>query len=561
MDKFTEKFDSKSEALWKSLNSSAEHCKELSEKSGRVAAFISVSDIHQQAYVFRASAESAEKAWEKAKKNAVDFISAENLDPAWVKADITSSAEKKPLAELLKTISEGLRNYFRRGISFDDKLDRALIEAELNTCRIIDYKKGSIDIKLLNQHLAANDLPTLSQLPEEVTVFTCESAFCDEKGAVYPLYSDDRRCGRRVLPRFEKENAYRVIASAADCLAMQIGLNGEFDYGFYPTLSKEVKGYNILRHAGSVWSMMCAYRLTGDRFLKEQIDSSVGYMIQSMSYKYPAGKVKDNVLYLADKTNGEVKLGGNAIAIIVLTEYMDIFGTDKYTQLARELGNGILELFDERDGSFFHVLKYPSLAPRDKFRTVYYDGEAVFALCRLFGLTRDKRYIDAAKQAVDRFIDKNYEQYKDHWVAYSVNELTKYYPLPKYLNFGIKNVEFNLDKIYAQQTTYHVLLELLCASFELAQRIREEGLKCPAMESFDMKKLVDAIFYRADHMLNGYGYPEYVMYFGQPSGALGAFFVRHDDFRIRIDDIQHFLCANYLICKNYEKLNEIRESP
>lgn len=560
MGTFIEKFDSKADLLWKSL-SSAEGQKELSGERGRAAVFISVSDIHQQAYVFRASAESDEKAWEKAKKKAAEFISAENLDPAWVKADITSSLEKKPLAELLKTVSGGLRNYFRKGISFDDKLDRALIEAELNTCRVISYKTGSVDIKRLNRHLAANDLPTLQQLPEEVTVFDCESAFCDEKGEAYPLYSDDRRCGRRVLPRFEKENAYKAVASAADCLAMQVGLDGKFDYGFYPTRSKSVEGYNILRHAGSVWGLLCAYRLTGDRFLKEQIDSAIGYMIQNMSYKYPAGKIKENVLYLADKTNGEVKLGGNAIAVIALTEYADIFGSDKYTKLARELGSGILELFDERDGSFFHVLKYPSLAPRDKYRTVYYDGEAVFALCRLFGLTRDKRYIDTAKQAVDRFIDKNYEQYNDHWVAYSLNEFTKYYPLPKYLNFGIKNVEFNLEKIRAQKTTYHVLLELLCASFELARRIREEGLKCPATESFDMKKLVEAVFYRADHMLNGYGYPEYVMYFDQPSAALGAFFIRHDDYRIRIDDIQHFLCANYLICKNYEKLNEIREAP
>ncbi len=559
MTSFTEKFNQKAQLLWENLSARGECYKELSQKLRRIAAFISVSDIHERAYVFRAADESAEKAWEKAKKNALEFISAENLDPAWVKADVTSSAEKRSLAELLSELPKGQRNFFREGISFDDTLDRALIEAELNTCMILDYKSGSIDIKLLNRYLSENDMPTLSKLPEQVFVFSCESAFCDEKSAVYSLYSDSRRCGRRVLERFERENAYRVVASAADYLAMQIGLDGKFDYGFFPALSKEIEGYNILRHTASIWSLLCAYRLTHDRFLKEQIDGAVGYMIRNMMYKYPDREGKENVLYLADKTKNEVKLGGNAAAIIVLTEYMDIFATDKYTKLAKELGNGILELFDERDGSFFHVLKYPSLAPRDKFRTVYYDGEAVFGLSRLFGLTKDKRYIDAARQAVDRFIEKNYEQYADHWVAYSVNELTKYYPLAKYLNFGIKNVEVNLDKIRDQPTTYHTYLELLCASFELADRIRGEGLKCPAMESFDMEKLVNTIFYRADHMLNGYGYPEYVMYFEQPSSALGAFFIRQDDFRIRIDDIQHFTGAYYSVYKNYEKLNEIRE--
>lgn len=558
MTSFTEKFNQKTELLWEKLSSSSERFKELAEKLGHIAAFISVSDIHQQAYVFRAVGETAETAWKKAKANALEFISAENLDPAWVKADVISGAEKRSLAELLAELPKVHKNFFRKGISFDDKLDRAIIEAELNTCSLLDYNTGSIDLKELNDHLTDNDLPVLDRLPDEVIVFTCESAFCDEKGVAYTLYSDDIRCGRRVLGRLEKENVYRVITSAADYLSMQIGLDGKFDYGFFPTGSKEISGYSILRHVSSVRSLLCSYRLTHDRFLKEQIDSAIGYAVKSMMYKYPERAGTENVLYLAEKTENEVTLGGNAAAVIVLTEYMDIFGTDKYTKLARELGNGILELFDERDGSFFHVLKYPSFAPRDKFRDVYYDGKAVFALSRLFGLTKDKRYIDAAKQAVDRFIEKNYERYADPWVAYSVNELTKYYPLPKYLNFGVKNVEANLDKIYDQPTTCHTYLELLCASFELAERIRNENLNCPAMESFDMTGLADAIFYCAELMLNGYGYPEHVMYFEQPSCALGAFFMRHEDFRIRIDDVQNFAGAYYPFYRNFEKLNEIR---
>ena len=55
-------------------------------------------------------------------------------------------------------------------------------------------------------------------------------------------------------------------------------------------------------------------------------------------------------------------------------------------------------------------------------------------------------------------------------------------------------------------------------------------------------------------MLNGYGYPEYVMYFRYPSLSLGSFFMRHDCFRTRIDDVQHFCSAYYSFYKNYEKL-------
>lgn len=553
-------FNKKAELLEKKLfdEKCAERYAEFLSEFGHIAVFISVSDINEQAYVFRSSSKTIEDAWKSAKEKALEFINVENFSSTWVKADIAVRGEKKPFASLPELFPKCRNKFYRHGISFDEEFDRAVIEAELNTCGLIDYKAGKIDITELNKYFATNDLKTLSQFPDEVIEFTCKSVFCDEKNAVYELYSEGRSCGRRKLGKFAKETALRVITTAAEYLAMQIGLDGKFDYGFYPTRSKAIPGYNILRHATSIWSLLCSYRITKDQFILEQAESAIGYMIKNMAHKYPKRDGKENVLYLCEKTKNEVKLGGNAVSIIVLTEYMNILGTDKYTKVVKELTNGILELFDERDGSFFHVLKYPSLAPRDKFRTVYYDGESVFALSRAYGLTKDRRYLEAAQKATDRFIEKNYEQYADHWVAYSINELTKHLPVEKYLDFGLKNVQTNLDKIYNTTTTYHTYLELLCVSFELVNRIKEKNLKCAAINEFDEKALVNTIFHRADYMLNGYGYPEYVMYFANPRNSLGAFFIRHDDYRIRIDDVQHFCSAYYSVYRNYEKLDDIR---
>ncbi len=558
MNSLAEKFEKRAELLKKKLFGKAGNgrYKDFCGSFGCCASFISVSDKNEQAYVFRASAVTAEDAWKKVSSNAVEFINTENFDPAWIKADITFKGEKKPLADTLKSFSKSISKFFRKGISFDEKLEKALVEAELNTASLIDYKAGKIPLTKLNKYLAANDMNTLAQFPEEVILFTCKSAFCDENGKIYELYSDSKNCGRRKLTKFDKETALGVITSAADYLSMQVGMDGQFDYGFYPTVPKLISGYNIMRHASSIWSLLCAYRITGDKFTLENAECAIGYMIRNMAYKY--SNRENNVLYLIESTKNEVKIGGNGVAIVVLTEYMNITGSDKYVKIAAELGNGILELFDDRDGGFFHVLNFPSFSPRDKYRTVYYDGECVFALSRVYGLTKDKRYLDAAAKAADRFIEKKYEQYADHWVAYSINELTKYLPEEKYFNFGIKNVQSNLDKIYKQPTTFHTFLELLCVSFELVDRIRSENRKCSALEAFDVSELVKTIFHRADYMLNGYCYPEYVMYFPNPSERVGAFFIRHDNYRMRIDDIQHFCCAYYSFYRNYEKLDEIR---
>ena len=283
-------------------------------------------------------------------------------------------------------------------------------------------------------------------------------------------------------------------------------------------------------------------------------------MVANTFKKYPDRPGVTNTVYLAEKSKGEVKVGGNAIAVIMLTEYMDATGSQRYRTLCEELGNGIMELFDKRDGSFFHVLNFPTLSPKDKFRTVYYDGEATFALARLYGLTGDKKWLDAAALSAERFIREGYEKHRDHWVAYAMNELTKHLPEDKYLSFGLKNANVNLDRIYNQDTTYHTYLELLCVTFEMYSRILEQGLECSYLEKFRAEKFVETIYHRADYMLNGYGYPEFVMYLKFPACDMGGFFVRHDGFRMRIDDIQHFCGAYYSFYRNYGRLEELRNS-
>lgn len=524
------------------------------------AAFVSVCDTNERAFVFRAAENTPEQSWKSACEKSAEFVRRYDYAPVWVKADVMASRERIPFEELQKRIAASRNEFFRRGIAFDDRLECALIEAEINGNRVISYKKHMLELPVLNEYLAECGLPTLSGFPEEVTLFDCESRFCDDSCAVFTLYGSGSRCGRRILGEFTDSTALEVISTSAEYLSMQVRMDGRFEYGCYPIDHLEIPGYNILRHSSAIWSLICAYRLTGDRFTLNQIIKAVGYMVGNTYRKYPDRDGRENVVFLADKTRSEIKVGGNALAVIMLTEFMSATGSDKYAKLCRELGNGILEMFDQGDGSFWHVLEFPTLQRKEKFRTVYYDGEAVFALCRLYGLTGERKWLDAAAVAADRFIREGYEKYRDHWVAYSMNELTKHLPEERYLSFGLKNANVNLRRIRGQDTTYHTYLELLCVTFEMYSRITEQGLECSYLPEFRAEELVDTIFYRAEYMLNGYGYPEYVMYLKYPSAVLGAFFVRHDGYRIRIDDIQHFCSAYYSFYRNYGRLAALRES-
>ncbi len=557
-------FNEKAELLKNKLLS-GKNFQELEEKfapdictQGLYTVFFSVCNTITRAKVVRCTDSTLEQAWHGACKAAVRYISSKEYRPVWVKADIMCRAERVKLSDLIETISKGYNEFYRHGLSFDAEYKTAMLEAEINGNRVITYKENTIKTEQVNKYLSKACGISLNSLPEEVISFDCRCALCDEDNNTHTLYWRGNGCGRRVLKKFVKKNALDVITTSSQYLSNQLDLNGKFEYGIYPIYHKFIPGYNILRHASSLWSLICAYRITGDKFILKQTEGAIGYLVRHSFYKYKKPRDEENTAFIADLDKMEVKLGGNGLAIIMLTEYMSVTSSDKYVKLCQELGNGIVELMDKETGEFTHVLNIPDLSVKAKMRTVYYDGEAVFALARLYNLTKEQRWLDAASLAVDRFIREDYTKHRDHWVAYAMNEITKHKATEEYLAFGLRNAQVNLKKIYNQKTTYHTYLELLCVTFELYDRIITENIKVDYLAEFDVDYFVETIFRRAHYMLNGYSYPEYAMYLRYPEKILGSFFVRHDGYRIRIDDIQHFCGAYYSLYRNYEKLDALR---
>ena len=111
---------------------------------------------------------------------------------------------------------------------------------------------------------------------------------------------------------------------------------------------------------------------------------------------------EEGAAYINEEKDEELKLGANGIAVVTLTEYMDVFGGEEYREVCEALGEGILKQQNE-DGSYWHVL-YIDFSKLEEFRTVYYDGECTFALTRLYSLTKEQKWLDAACKAIDHFI-------------------------------------------------------------------------------------------------------------------------------------------------------------
>lgn len=511
--------------------------------------FMSVCDGATRAKVYSGIGKTLPEAWDKAIKQTMKELG--DYNPLWVRVDVVSRAKPTDATTVWNELDNTAAGFDFNGLALDSKFDLALLEAELNGRRIYDYKLDSIYMDHLNGWLKEKGRDSLTELPADMVSFECWGWICDENDAVYTLCREGADSGRRQISAIDAEYAKTLIDTASSFLVNQVKQDGTFIYGIYPQYDEEIDDYNILRHSGTIWSLICRYRVFPDDALKERIDRTIAYMLSQIRYD------DDGAGYLHESKDYEFKLGGNGIAIVALTEYMDVFQNENYREVCEALGEGILKQQDPEDGSYWHILNN-DLSRGEDFRTIYYDGECTFGLTRLYSLTGEQKWLDAACKAIDHFIAADYTQYRDHWVAYSLNEVTKYVDRQDYYDFALANATNNYKRILGRARTYPTNLELLVSSFETWQRMVDKGIDTG---DFEVQDLVDAIAARANRQLSGFFFPEQAMYMANPQRILGSFMMRDDKFRVRIDDVQHNIGGFYLYWKNYDAMLDAGLNP
>jgi len=527
--------------------------------------FFSVCDGESRALVYCGRGTTIQNAWDLAlDQMKEELLKKQNYKPIWLKVDFVDQIQTIKTADLNYRLREHSFAYFyRKGLAFDENFETAFLEAELNGNNMLVYKTGkdskkkdsgfgSLDQRNINDYLRQYDKrPSLKAVPKKIFEFNTRAFFCDEQNIVYPLYRGHPDAGRRIIPETTGEVIQEIITKASRYLNNLITPSGKFIYGYYPIFGREAKSYNIVRHVSSLWSLANLYRVTGDKEVLANLDLAIQYVIDNhIEYK------DKETAFVVERKSNEIKLGANGMALVMFTEYMDVVKTDKYVQLVRHLANGAITMQNKRKGTFVHVLSFPSYELKDKFRVIYYDGEVVFGLARAYSVTKDEKYLLAAKAGVDNFIAKKYTKYRDHWVAYALNELTKHLPEPRYFKFAMKNVKDNLERIYQRGTSFHTYLELLMVSWQTYERLKESSIDLSYMEKFDVERFAQTIYRRARHMLNGFFYPEYAMYMKYPNQILDGFMVRHQSFRTRIDDVQHFIGGYYYYVIYYANIRK-----
>ncbi|MCL1960660.1 MAG: CapA family protein, partial [Desulfovibrionaceae bacterium] len=530
------------------------------EGQRRSVLFFSCSDGQRRARVITAAGATPDVAWAAG----VARLQALELPARWLRVDWVTTAARANWREVRRMFQQVKRNYFRRGIALDAGFERAFLEMELSGNAML-YPGPGVAATAVNERnflryarqrhgLTAVDF--CDDAP--VWLFSTHGAFAGDDGVAWPLDGDGRDAGRRRIAPLTPPDLTRLIDAGSRYLASQVTESGKFHYGWHPCFDREIPAYNSLRHASSLYAMLEAWEVTREPALLAAIEQSLAYLTGELIHRaaLPGGQP---AAFLVDPGN-EIKLGGNAVSILALTKYSTLLASNRHHELLQELATGILHMQNPQTGAFNHVLDYPSLDVKAAFRTIYYEGEAAFALMRLHALAPDARWIGAVELAFSNFIANGYHQHHDHWLSYAANELTRYRPEERYYAFGIANVEGHLDFVLNRITTFPTLLELMMASAKLLSRLAESGQFAHLLERLDLDKFYRALDARAAYLLNGHFWPELAMFFANPARIVGSFFIRHHAFRVRIDDVEHYL-SGYVAYRGHLLAGPVKVAP
>lgn len=522
--------------------------------------FFSFTDALQRATVVQFTGQSVNEIWKKqADWQRRKFKTSPRI--RWLRIDWVTQTQAMPWGDCINKIKSVKRNYFRYGISLDTTFKQAFLEQEINANAMLYLGANEPRANLNRKNFESYGYKRYGKhfhLPSDdqtrVLLFTTRAIFLQSDMPATLLHDyqggkEGRHTGRRVDEKMDEPHVRYLIEQSSQFLADQVNAQGRFVYGIHPCFDREIGAYNALRHASTTYAMLEAWEITQSNELKQAIERSLTYLTNALIRIYP-GSTDHSLAYLQD-ANKEIKLGGNAVCLLALVKYTELTDDYQYMQLMEQLALGIQHMQHTETGQFIHVLNADDLSVKETFRIIYYDGEAAFGLMRLYGLTKDSRWLEVVEKAFEYFIEKEHWKIHDHWLSYCVNELTLYRSEERYFQFGIDNVASHLDFVIDRITTFPTLLELMMAAHKMITRLQQSNEHRHLLNQVDLEKFYLALETRAHYLSNGFFWPEVAMYFKNPQRIVGSFFIRHHSFRVRIDDVEHYLSGYVAYLQHY----------
>jgi hypothetical protein len=318
------------------------------------------------------------------------------------------------------------------------------------------------------------------------------------------------------------------------------------------------RSYNIVRHAGAIYSLAMYNRFHPDARVVDTMARAAAFM----RTVYMSREPRSNELVVWSKAVGftaKAELGGSGLGLVALTEVARARPGSISVGDLQSLGRSVLSM-QRPDGSFFS--RYVAgVGPVGEGESLYYPGEAALGLIDFYEVDHSRQWLDAAAKGLSYLAKSRHglqEIPDDHWALIATAKLLTHYDRaasPASREELIQHVRVTCEAMLSEQVTTSdepmliggftldgrttptaTRLEGLMAAWEFLPR-GEAALRARIESS---AKLGVAFLLRAEIVSGPFagGMPAVI-----PRGTSVVMRDVERESEVRIDYVQHALCA------------------
>jgi len=179
------------------------------------------------------------------------------------------------------------------------------------------------------------------------------------------------------------------------------------------------RSYNMLRHTGAALALFDLYNSVHDSRYLDSARRAVAFLKTRF-------RLSDKRTIFVLDDDGKAKLGANGLALLALVTQAELDPVSGDRVSAERLANQIVAM-QNKDGSFRSYHPVRGDEPEGSV-SLYYPGEAILGLVRLYGLNGDWRLLAAARRGADYLIKSQQKSGllpPDAWLMQALEALYK----------------------------------------------------------------------------------------------------------------------------------------
>ena len=226
----------------------------------------------------------------------------------------------------------------------------------------------------------------------------------------------------------QREDLHEAIHRSGQYLVRVNLENGQFVYREHLDGKETKQTYNMLRHAGTLYALARYYRWQPDESTLAALKRGTVFLRGEMTS--PSNRQDLLALWTRPAVTGKegpetAKLGGAGLALLALACLKDIDGDAVTTAEMRALGEFVL--FMQKDDGSFYSKYIPSQGGKsDTFVSLYYPGEAILGLIRLYQIDPQPKWLESAYRGMAHLAHRRANAVQveaDHWALIATSEL------------------------------------------------------------------------------------------------------------------------------------------